>query len=116
MLYDRVRNPMEQRDDRNSFPSELMKRLSTKTIGEVKAQHMGKLTTVRGIVTRCTEVKPMMVVATYMCDRCDSETYQPVSSLSFAPVHDGPSDDCRVSKAAGRLYLQTVQFDNWTKI
>lgn len=40
---------------------------------------MGKLVTVRGIVTRCTEVKPVMVVATYTCDQCSSETYQPVS-------------------------------------
>ncbi|XP_001353081.1 DNA replication licensing factor Mcm7 [Drosophila persimilis] len=117
MMDARVRNPMEQRDDRNSFPPELMKRfevgfkpMSTEkahSIREVKAQHIGKLTTVRGIVTRCTEVKPMMVVATYTCDRCGSETYQPVSSLSFTPVHDCPSDDCRVNKAAGRLYLQT---------
>ncbi len=40
----------------------------------------GKLVTVRGIVTRCTEVKPMMQVATYTCDQCGAETYQPVSS------------------------------------
>ncbi len=38
----------------------------------------GKLVTVRGIVTRCTEVKPMMQVATYTCDQCGAETYQPV--------------------------------------
>eukprot|EP00099_Drosophila_melanogaster_P015174 NP_523984.1 minichromosome maintenance 7 [Drosophila melanogaster] len=117
MMESRTRNPMEQRDERNSFPSELMKRfevgfkpLSTEkahSIREVKAQHIGKLVTVRGIVTRCTEVKPMMVVATYTCDRCGSETYQPVNSLSFTPVHDCPSDDCRVNKAGGRLYLQT---------
>ena len=47
-------------------------------IRDVKAQHVGKLVTVRGIVTRCTEVKPMMVVATYTCDQCGAETYQPV--------------------------------------
>ncbi|EDX09773.1 GD14135 [Drosophila simulans] len=70
MMESRTRNPMEQRDERNSFPSELMKRfevgfkpVSTEkahSIREVKAQHIGKLVTVRGIVTRCTEVKPMM--------------------------------------------------------
>jgi len=47
-------------------------------IREVKAAHIGKLTTVRGIVIRATEVKPMMSVATYTCDRCGGETYQPV--------------------------------------
>lgn len=48
-------------------------------IRDVKAEHIGKLVTVRGIVTRCTEVKPMMQVATYSCDHCGAETYQPVS-------------------------------------
>lgn len=47
-------------------------------VRDVKAEHIGKLVTVRGIVTRCTEVKPMMVVATYTCDQCGAETYQPV--------------------------------------
>jgi len=47
-------------------------------VRDVKSEHMGKLVTVRGVVTRCTEVKPMMVVATYTCDQCGAETYQPV--------------------------------------
>ena len=34
----------------------------------------------RGIVIRATEVKPMMSVATYTCDRCGGEAYQPVSA------------------------------------
>lgn len=76
-------------------------------IRDVKAQQIGHLVSVRGIVTRCTEVKPMMVVATYTCDRCGAETYQPVNSLSFMPVADCPSEDCRVNKSGGRLYLQT---------
>jgi DNA replicative helicase MCM subunit Mcm2 (Cdc46/Mcm family) len=49
-------------------------------VRDVKAEHIGKLVTVRGIVTRCTEVKPMLVVATYTCDQCGAETYQPVRS------------------------------------
>jgi len=49
------------------------------SIREVKADSIGKLMCVKGIVTRATEVKPMMVVATYTCDTCGNETYQPVS-------------------------------------
>lgn len=49
-----------------------------KVIREVKADSIGKLVTVRGIVTRASEVKPMMAVATYTCDQCGAETYQPV--------------------------------------
>lgn len=77
------------------------------SIREVKADSIGKLVSVRGIVTRCTEVKPMMTVATYTCDRCGAETYQPVNSLTFMPVADCQSEDCRVNKSGGRLYLQT---------
>lgn len=76
-------------------------------IRDVKADSIGKLITVKGIVTRSTEVKPLMQVATYTCDKCGSETYQPVKAMSFMPVQMCPSDDCRVNKAGGRLYLQT---------
>lgn len=79
----------------------------TVPIRDVKAEHIGKLVTVKGIVTRCTEVKPMMCVATYTCDQCGAETYQPIYSLSFMPVVMCPSEDCRVNKSGGRLYLQT---------
>ncbi|XP_066144848.1 DNA replication licensing factor Mcm7 [Euwallacea fornicatus] len=117
MMEQRTRQPNEQRDPRNHFPPELMKRfeiyfkdLSTRKhqpIREVKANQLGKLVTVRGIVTRSTEVKPLMCVATYTCDQCGAETYQPISSLSFMPETLCPSEDCKVNKSGGRLYLQT---------
>lgn len=52
-----------------------------KVVRDVKADTIGKLVSVRGIVTRATEVKPMMAVATYTCDQCGAETYQPVRLL-----------------------------------
>jgi DNA replication licensing factor MCM7 len=102
-------------------------------IRDVKADYIGKLVTIRGVVTRATEVKPLMCVATYTCDHCGAETYQPVSyyifkgkvylicyltylvykfffqvnSLSFMPIVMCPSEDCRVNKSGGRLYLQS---------
>lgn len=51
----------------------------SRVIRDVKADAIGKLVTIRGIVTRVSEVKPRMVVATYSCDQCGAETYQPVS-------------------------------------
>jgi len=48
----------------------------------VKADCIGKLVTVRGIVTRATEVKPVMCVATYTCDQCGAESYQPVGETA----------------------------------
>jgi len=49
-------------------------------VRDIKADKIGKLVTVRGIVTKATEVKPMIVVATYTCDECGSEASQPVKS------------------------------------
>lgn len=133
-MEQRTRRPNVVREARNQFPPELMKRfeiyfkdLSTRKsqpIREVKADQLGRLVTVKGtfdassikmyanclilgIVTRCTEVKPIMSVATYTCDQCGAETYQPISSLSFMPETLCPSDDCKVNKSGGRLYLQT---------
>ena len=47
-------------------------------IRDVKANSIGRLVCVKGIVTRATEVKPLLQVATYTCDQCGAETYQPV--------------------------------------
>ncbi|KAI4466471.1 dna replication licensing factor mcm family member [Holotrichia oblita] len=117
MMENRARQPNEQRNPQNKFPSELMRRYEIYfkesstckivPIREVKAEHIGKLVTVRGIVTRCGDVKPMMCVATYTCDQCGAETYQPVNGLSFMPINMCPSEDCQVNKSGGRLYLQT---------
>lgn len=67
------------------FVSEVyFKHLSThkaSAVREVKADNIGKLVVVRGIVTRCTEVKPVVEVATYTCDQCGAESYQPVCTL-----------------------------------
>merc|ERR1712088_1116855 len=113
----RTRNAGERRPSNNAFPPELMRRyeVNFKTgsdakpipIREVKADNIGKLINIRGIVTRATEVKPLLQVATYTYDQCGAETYQTVNSTSFMPLLMCPSDDCRINKAGGRLHLQT---------
>lgn len=56
-------------------------RIRPLSVRKVKSDSIGKLVTVRGIVTRATEVKPVMTVATYTCDQCGAESYQPVSGV-----------------------------------
>ncbi|KAK8391499.1 hypothetical protein O3P69_017220 [Scylla paramamosain] len=117
MMEQRLRQPGESHDSQNRYPPELMRRFEVyfktpstqkpQAIRSVKASHIGKLVQVRGIITRCTEVKPMLQVATYTCDQCGAETYQPISSTSFMPQLLCPGTDCRVNKSGGRLYLQT---------
>lgn len=117
LMEARNQHPGDQRNPRNQFAPELMRRYEVyfshfdlekpHSVRDIKASLIGKLVMVRGIVTRCTEVKPMMVVATYTCDLCGAETYQPVNSLSFKPLEQCPSNDCSVNKPGGKLYLQT---------
>ncbi|XP_008555507.1 DNA replication licensing factor Mcm7 [Microplitis demolitor] len=117
LMEARNRHPGDQRDPRNRYAPELMRRFEVYfknfdnakqlSVRDIKASSIGKLVTVRGIVTRCTEVKPMMVCATYTCDQCGAETYQTIQSLSFRPLDMCESDDCKINKSGGRLYIQT---------
>ena len=43
---------------------------------EIKSNAVGGLVTVKGIVTRASDVKPCMQVAVYACDACGFEVYQ----------------------------------------
>ena len=61
----------------------------------------------QGIVTRVTEVKPKLVVATYSCDQCGYETFQEVLSRSFTPLAQCQSDECKSKGTPGKLFLQT---------
>jgi len=105
------------RDPKNKYPPELVRRFEVyfkapndqkmAAIRDIKAQNIGKLVTIKGIVTRATEVKPMMTVATYTCDTCGNETYQPIGSTSFMPLLMCPAQACVTNRSGGRLYLQT---------
>ncbi|XP_067412660.1 DNA replication licensing factor MCM7 [Emydura macquarii macquarii] len=117
MLEQRGRDIGETRSPQNQYPPELLRRFElyfkapsgskAHVIRDVKADCIGKLVTVRGIVTRVSEVKPMMVVATYSCDQCGAETYQPIQALTFMPLIMCPSQECQTNRSGGRLYLQS---------
>ncbi|KAK3747492.1 hypothetical protein QZH41_011365, partial [Actinostola sp. cb2023] len=104
-------------DIRSKYPPELLRRFEVcfkhlslqkpESVRKIKADSIGKLTVVRGIVTRSTEVKPVVEVATYTCDQCGAESYQPITSQTFMPMLMCPSEECKVNKSGGRLYLQT---------
>lgn len=77
-------------------------------VREVKGGHLGKLITVRGIVTRVSEVKPLLLVNAYTCDVCGSETFQEVSNKQFTPIQDCQNlDECKKNGIHGTLHMQT---------
>src|SRR5882762_6205227 len=77
-------------------------------VREVKGIHLGKLITVRGIVTRVSEVKPLLLVNAYTCDVCGSETFQDISNKQFTPIVDCQNEaECKKNGIHGSLHMQT---------
>ena len=77
-------------------------------VREVKGVHLGRLITVRGIVTRVSEVKPLLLVNAYTCDVCGSETFQEVSNKQFTPTQNcANADECKKNGIHGTLHMQT---------
>ena len=79
----------------------------TVPVRKVMAQHIGHLITVRGIVTRVTDVKPQATTITYTCDQCGCEAYQEVKGRNFMPQVECMSRECRIANTKGRLLMQT---------
>ncbi|BBH10466.1 Minichromosome maintenance 2/3/5 family protein [Prunus dulcis] len=76
------------------------------TIREVKASYIGQLVRISGIVTRCSDVKPLMQVAVYTCEECGFEIYQEVTARVFMPLFECPSRRCITNRTKGNLILQ----------
>ncbi|KAG0482586.1 hypothetical protein HPP92_010670 [Vanilla planifolia] len=76
------------------------------TIRQVKALHIGQLVKISGIVTRCSDVKPLVQVAVYTCEECGFEIYQEVTARIFMPLFECPSVRCKTNNTKGNLILQ----------
>ncbi|KZT09595.1 MCM-domain-containing protein [Laetiporus sulphureus 93-53] len=117
---------LHQRRERNErlegnqegFPDHLLRRYNlyfrplrsdiAMAVREVKGAYLGKLITVRGIVTRVSEVKPLLKVNAYTCDVCGSETFQEVSHKQFTPIFDCQNEsECKKNGIHGSLHMQT---------
>ena len=72
---------------------------------EIKANSVGSLILVKGIVTRCSDVKPCMQVAVYACDACGFEVYQVVNQKQFMPLIECKTEKCQKNMVKGQLVL-----------
>ncbi|KAH8980360.1 MCM-domain-containing protein [Lactarius hatsudake] len=71
-------------------------------VREVRGVHLGKLITASGIVTRVSEVKPLLLVNAYTCDVCGSETFQEISRKEFTPIADCQNEnECKRNNIKG---------------
>jgi DNA replication licensing factor MCM7 len=86
---------------RTSTPDNPVKALSVR---QVRGDHLGHLITIRGIATRVSDVKPIVQVSAYTCDRCGCEIFQPVTDKQYGPLTLCPSKDCEENQSKGQLY------------
>lgn len=109
-------------DDSDLFPPQLTRRYSlyirpptsaTKSnekayaVREVRGDSLGHLITVRGIVTRVSDVKPAIQVNAYTCDSCGAENFQEVKSKQFMPLTECTSAQCVQNKTKGKLFMSS---------
>ncbi|KAI0404833.1 DNA replication licensing factor mcm7 [Xylaria palmicola] len=103
----------------NTFPAQLTRRytlvfkprtsdgdkpIKALAVRQVRGDHLGHLITVRGIATRVSDVKPMVQVGAYTCDRCGCEIFQPVNDKQYAPLTSCPSAECKANQSKGQLF------------
>ena len=68
---------------------------------EIRASMIGSLVTMKGIVTRATDVRPCIKVAVFACDACGSEVYQVITSREFNPQVECVSQKCVKNNVKG---------------
>ncbi|KAJ2076754.1 DNA replication licensing factor MCM7 [Coemansia sp. RSA 988] len=100
-----------------SFPAVLTRRYTVQleprraqkaqAVRAVGAGQIGRLVTVRGMVTRVSDVRPAMVVAAYVCDACGSEVFQEVKTRQFTPLTQCSGAQCVANQRRGKLQRLT---------
>lgn len=110
-------NFLREKDPYNNIPPELRRNYELHIIrgpneksGELKmreihADTIGALVTFRGIVVKCTEVRPSIEVACYSCETCGNEAYQTINSREFNPIDECPAS-CSKNDLKGKVFLQ----------
>lgn len=77
------------------------------SVRQVKGDYIGQLITVRGIITRVSDVKPSVMVIAYTCDQCGYEIFQEVNSRTFSPLVECTSKECSQNQTKGQLFMST---------
>ncbi|KAG0320782.1 Mcm2-7 hexameric complex component [Linnemannia gamsii] len=77
------------------------------SVREIKADYLGKLVTLQGIVTRVTAVKPFVEVAAYTCELCGTENFQEITARQYMPMTECNSLACKTNQTKGKLHEQT---------
>lgn len=118
LLEQRLHNREDQAQDLE-IPVELKRRYEVRlmlrhedksryeALRNVRSNHIGQLVTIRAMVARCSDVKPLAKVVTYTCEECGYETYQEVTGRNFMPLDKCKSPVCTQYNSNAKLLMQT---------
>ncbi|MFW9845716.1 MAG: minichromosome maintenance protein MCM [Candidatus Thorarchaeota archaeon] len=79
----------------------------------IRSRHIGKLIRISGIMMRASEVKPLLVNATFLCRVCMTETPQEQEEGRYTEPPQCPT--CG-KKTPMRLLLEKSRFIDWQKV
>jgi DNA replication licensing factor MCM7 len=119
LLEQRMQNRGDDQNEVLNIPKELKRRYEVRlmlrhedksnyvALRSVRANHIGQLVTIRAMVCRCSDVKPLAQVVTYSCEECGYETYQEVTARNFMPLDKCKSPVCTQYNTNAKLLMQT---------
>lgn len=75
-------------------------------IRQLLSSKIGKYILTRGLVTKTTQIKPILKLAAYICESCGSETFQSIAKDSFNVLLQCNSEKCKVLKIKPTLIFK----------
>jgi len=81
----------------------------------IRAEHIGRLIMVDALVTRVSDVKPLLVEGVFECRRCQERVVVQQTSGQYMPPPICPNEACR-SKGPFDLIPERSKFVDWQKI
>ncbi len=103
-------------DEEQKFPPVLMRRYhlyfapqkaeKPLAVRQVRGSHLGKFISVRGIITRVSEVKPFLQVEAVACDVCGAEIFTEVTGRQYMPTEFCTAPICRKNKTRSPVFPQ----------
>ncbi|KAL7720056.1 DNA replication licensing factor MCM7 [Entamoeba marina] len=107
---------IQREQNKMTFPPELKAKFETyliprsttpiTSLRQLRANKLGHLVRVKGVVTRATDVRPLARVVTYTCNICNQELYQTVVGNRFLPQYECLSKACQRGNKTGTLTMQ----------
>ena len=82
---------------------------------DIRAEHVGKLIMLSGIITRATVVKPLLIEGYFQCQNCNEIMIKPQEEGRYNPPHHCENPGCGRT-GPFKLLTEESKFIDWQKI